>query len=62
MYETQEVVSPDLQGRFDYGSAKELHALATNLGKIIPQRAKFTGPTWGPPGSCRPQMGPMLGP
>ena len=23
------------------------------------QRAKFMGPTWGPPGSCRPQMGPM---
>ena len=20
------------------------------------------GPTWGPPGSCRPQMGPMLAP
>ena len=26
------------------------------------QIAKFTGPTWGPPGSCRPQMGPMLTP
>ena len=25
-----------------------------------PQIAKFMGPTWGPPGSCRPQMGPML--
>ena len=23
---------------------------------------KFMGPTWGPPGSCRPQMGPMLVP
>ena len=22
----------------------------------------FMGPTWGPPGSCRPQMGPMLAP
>ena len=21
--------------------------------------AKFMGPTWGPPGSCQPQMGPM---
>ena len=29
---------------------------------IIPQIAKFMGPTWGPPGSCRPQMGPMLAP
>ena len=24
------------------------------------QIAKFMEPTWGPPGSCRPQMGPML--
>ena len=24
--------------------------------------AKFMGPTWGPPGSCRPQMGPILAP
>ena len=24
------------------------------------QIAKFMGPTWGPPGSCRPQMGSML--
>ena len=27
---------------------------------ITPQLAKSMGPTWGPPGSCRPQMGPML--
>ena len=27
-----------------------------------PQIAKFMGPTWGPPGSCRPQMGPMFAP
>ena len=26
------------------------------------QIAKFMGPPWGPPGSCRPQMGPMLAP
>ena len=26
---------------------------------IISQIAKFMRPTWGPPGSCRPQMGPM---
>ena len=24
--------------------------------------SKCMGPTWGPPGSCRPQMGPMLAP
>ena len=26
------------------------------------QIPKFLWPTWGPPGSCRPQMGPMLAP
>ena len=26
------------------------------------QIARFMGPTWGPYGSCRPQMGPMLAP
>ena len=26
------------------------------------QIARFMGPTWGPPGSCQPQMGPMLAP
>ena len=25
-----------------------------------PQTARFMGPTWGPPGSCQPQIGPML--
>ena len=29
--------------------------------QIEPQIAGLMGPTWGPPGSCRPQMGPMLG-
>ena len=29
---------------------------------MIPQIARFMGPTWGPPGSYRPQMGPMLAP
>ena len=27
---------------------------------VISQIARLMGPTWGPPGSCRPQMGPML--
>ena len=27
-----------------------------------PQIARITWPTWGPPGSCRPQVGPMLAP
>ena len=29
---------------------------------IWSQIAKFMGPTWGPLGSCRPQMGPILAP
>ena len=28
----------------------------------VTQITKFMGPTWGPPGSCRPHMGPMLAP
>ena len=33
------------------------------LGSSRPsQIAKFMRPSWGPPGSCRPQMGPMLAP
>ena len=32
-----------------------------DLGSLT-QIANFMGPTWGPPGSCRPQMGPMLAP
>ena len=28
----------------------------------ISQIARFMGPTWDPPGSCRPQVGPMLAP
>ena len=27
---------------------------------LLPQTAKCMGPSWGPPGSCRPQMGPTL--
>ena len=30
--------------------------------KEMSQIAKFMEPTWDPPGSCRPQMGSMLGP
>ena len=30
--------------------------------QVPSQIAKFMGPTWGPPGSCRPQMGPTLAP
>ena len=29
---------------------------------VLTKIARIMGPTWGPPGSCRPQMGPMLAP
>ena len=37
---------------------------ASPVGGLLktPQTAKFMGPTWGPPGSCRPPMGAMLAP
>ena len=41
--------------------ANELDSLV-NLSANGTQIARFTGPTWGPPGSYRPQMGPMLAP
>ena len=37
-----------------------IYSYPTDTGTIIPQIAIFMGPTWGPPGSCRPQMGHML--
>ena len=36
--------------------------LRRHYNDIITQIARFMGSTWGPPGSCRPQMGPMLAP
>ena len=36
--------------------------LYTPVLKNISKIAKFMGPTWGPPGSCRPQVDPMLVP
>ena len=36
--------------------------IQVHLWHTLSQIAKFMGPTWGPPGSCRPQMGPMLAP
>ena len=29
---------------------------------ILKNYPKFRGPTWGPPGTCRPQVGPILAP
>ena len=47
------------KGREYSGGA--LMGLATQLASA-PQIARFMVPPWGPPGSCRPQMGPMLAP
>ena len=40
-------------------SGKHAHILAMPLVFRLSQIAKSMGPTWGPSGSCRPQMGPM---
>ena len=37
-----------------------LHLWVSLVREKYSQIAKFMGPTWGTPGSCRPQMGPML--
>ena len=38
------------------------HLYCLPLSREYTQIAKFMGPTWGPPGSCRPLMGPMSAP
>ena len=39
-----------------------LRMYSFNKGPVIIQIAMFMGPTWGSPGSCRPQMDPMSAP
>ena len=41
---------------------KEQLQFAGHFALMQSQIAGFMGPTWGPPGSCRPQMGPILAP
>ena len=38
------------------------YSLDPEIWRDTSQITKFMGPTWGPTGSCRPQMGPMLAP
>ena len=38
------------------------YVLPLSDNSMRPQIARFMRPTWGPPGSCRPQMGHMLAP
>ena len=44
------------------GAFREGVSRGMGLCVMPPQIAKFMGPTWGPPGSFRSQMGPMLAP
>ena len=39
-----------------------LHDLATHCSQLLPLIARFMGPTWGPSGADRTQVGPMLAP
>ena len=41
---------------------RKIHFSPTSRKLKSTQIAKFMGPTWVPPGSCRPQMDPMLAP
>ena len=40
----------------------QIHSFYTPVRHVSSQIAKYMGPTWDPPGSCRPQMGPKLAP
>ena len=50
----------DLSSKLFYGIC--LWAIPQEVPMNLTQIAKFMGPTWGPPGSCGPQLGPMLAP
>ena len=45
---------------FSYPSNCDCSASTNRFCTGNSQIAWFMGPTWGPPGSCRPQVGPML--
>ena len=42
--------------------ARKVMPILLGNGSVTTQITKFMRPTWDPPGSCRPQMGPMLAP
>ena len=54
-------ISKDINNRFIY-SHRHTGNTMNSLVQGCTQIARFMGPTWGPSGSCRPQMGPMLAP
>ena len=51
----------DLIDKTSYRMKKRGQMTSHQTGNIT-QIARFTGPTWGPPGSCQPQVGPHVGP
>ena len=53
-------VSNDIENHFLFGSFFQTDSKYHQ--HMTAQIAKFMGPRWGPTGSCRPQMGPMLAP
>ena len=51
------------KGYLDNGILVQTNCTWLCYNKLVQaQIAKFMEPTWGPPGSCRPQIGPMLAP
>ena len=44
---------------FDPPNAGPIHTYGSQTWSLLSQIVKFMGQTWGPPGSCWPQMGPM---
>ena len=56
-------LKPEQSFRFPLAPVKLSWMIWVNSDCIIPpQITSFTWPTWGPPGSCRPQIGPTLAP
>ena len=47
---------------YEYVTSIFIFNFQRHYSTMCSQIAKFMGPTWGPPGSCRPQRVPMLAP
>ena len=58
--------APETNGWVSNRNAGDLRRHCTHYDVTVmmwcTQMTTLMGPTWGPPGSCRPQMGPMLAP
>ena len=58
----REIFSFDDRHHGPTGTRQSTYTVPTTKLDMSSHIAKFMGSTWGPPGSCRPQMGPMLAP